>query len=52
MYSRLIIQSGLVVDLQSEAGRGALVGGIVGYATAFSRQGSSRRARNTILGDD
>jgi outer membrane lipoprotein SlyB len=38
------------VNLQSQAGRGALVGGILGYAATSSRQGSSRRARNTILG--
>ena len=38
------------VNLQSRAGRGALVGGILGYATTSSRRSSSRRARNTILG--
>lgn len=51
----MTIQTGRVVaaqpvNLQSEAGRGALVGGVVGYATTSSRQSSSRRARNTILG--
>ena len=49
------IQTGTVVgaqavNLQSEAGRGAAVGGIVGYATTSSSKSSSRRARNTILG--
>jgi outer membrane lipoprotein SlyB len=49
------VQTGIVVgaeavNLQSAAGRGAAVGGIVGYATTSSRQGSSRRARNTLLG--
>ncbi len=49
------IQTGIViaaqaVNLQSAAGRGALVGGIVGYATTSSRQSSSRRARNTAIG--
>ena len=49
------IQTGTVVgaqavNLQSEAGRGAAVGGMLGYATTSSRQSSSRRARNTILG--
>ncbi|NOR19079.1 MAG: hypothetical protein GQ538_03215 [Xanthomonadales bacterium] len=49
------IQTGIVVaaqavNLQSNAGRGALVGGVVGYATTSSRQSSSRRARNTAIG--
>jgi len=49
------IQTGIVVatqavNLQSAAGRGALVGGVVGYATTSSRQSSSRRARNTAIG--
>ncbi|MBT8147258.1 MAG: hypothetical protein KJN90_10430 [Gammaproteobacteria bacterium] len=49
------VQTGVViaaraVNLQSEAGRGAAVGGIVGYATTSSSRSSSRRARNTILG--
>ncbi len=49
------VQTGVViaaqaVNLQSQAGRGAAVGGIVGYATTSSRRSSSRRARNTILG--
>ena len=49
------VQTGVVVaaqavNLQSAAGRGALVGGIVGYATTSSRQSSSRRARNTAIG--
>ena len=38
------------VNLQSAAGRGVAVGGILGYAATSSRQSSSRRARNTILG--
>ena len=49
------IQTGIVVatqavNLQSAAGRGAVVGGVVGYATTSSRQSSSRRARNTAIG--
>lgn len=49
------IQTGRVigaqaVNLQSEAGRGALVGGTLGYALTSSSQRSSRRARNTIIG--
>ncbi len=49
------IQTGIViatqaVNLQSAAGRGALVGGIVGYATTSSNQSSSRRRRNTAIG--
>ena len=51
----MTIQTGIVVatqavNLQSAAGRGALVGGVVGYATTSSRQSSSRRARNTAIG--
>ena len=38
------------VNLQSAAGQGVAVGGILGYAATSSRQSSSRRARNTILG--
>ncbi len=49
------VQTGVVVaarsvDLQSEAGRGALVGGVAGAALTSSSRSSSRRARNTILG--
>ena len=49
------IQTGIVVatqavNLQSAAGRGAVVGGVVGMATTSSRQSSSRRARNTAIG--
>jgi len=32
------------------AGRGALVGGVVGYATTSGRQSSGRRLRNTAIG--
>ena len=51
----LSIQTGRVVgaeavNLQSAAGRGAAVGGILGYVATSGRQSSSRRARNTILG--
>jgi len=51
----MTVQTGRVVgaqavNMQSQAGRGALVGGLVGYAATSSRRGSSRRARNTILG--
>ncbi|NND57780.1 MAG: hypothetical protein HKN57_11080 [Xanthomonadales bacterium] len=49
------VQTGVVVaaqavNLQSAAGRGALVGGIAGYATTSSNRSSSRRARNTAIG--
>ena len=49
------VQTGTViaarsVDLQSEAGRGVLMGGVAGYALTSSSRSSSRRARNTILG--
>jgi len=49
------VQTGIViaaqaVNLQSNAGRAALIGGVVGYATTSSRQSSSRRARNTAIG--
>jgi len=48
------IQHGTVVDarsvdLQAEAGRGAMMGGLAGYAMSSGRS-SSRRARNAILG--
>ena len=51
----MTVQTGIVVgaqgvNLQSAVGRAALVGGIVGYATTSSRQSSSRRARNTMIG--
>jgi hypothetical protein len=51
----MTVQTGRViaaqsVDLRSNAGRGAAVGGILGYATTSSRHGSSRRVRNTIIG--
>ena len=51
----MTIQTGRVVaaqpvNLQSQAGRGAAVGGVLGYVATSSRQGSSRRLRNTILG--
>ena len=51
----MTIQTGIVVatqavNLQSAAGRGAVVGGVVGMATTSSRQSSSRRARNTAIG--
>ena len=50
----IAIQHGTVVearsvDLRAEAGKGALVGGLAGYAMSSGR-GSSRRARNAILG--
>jgi outer membrane lipoprotein SlyB len=48
------IQHGVVtearsVDLQAEAGGGAMVGGLAGYALSSGRS-SSTRARNAILG--
>ncbi len=49
------IQTGRVVqaqpvNLQSRAGSGAAIGGILGYATTSSRHSSSRRVRNTLIG--
>ena len=51
----ITIQTGRVVatepiNLQSHAGGGAVVGGMFGYMATSSRQSSSRRARNAILG--
>ena len=51
----ITIQTGRVVaadpvNLQSQAGGGAVVGGMFGYLATSSRQSSSRRVRNTILG--
>jgi outer membrane lipoprotein SlyB len=51
----ITIQTGRVVsaepvNLQSQAGGGAVVGGMFGYMATSGRQSSSRRARNTILG--
>jgi len=51
----MTVQTGVVVaaqavNLQSMAGRGALVGGVVGYATTSGRQSSGRRLRNTAIG--
>ena len=49
------IQTGIVVaaqavNLQSAAGRGAVVGGVVGLAATSSNRSSSRRARNAAIG--
>jgi len=49
------IQTGWVVgaeavNLQSQAGRGAAVGGMVGLAATSRNRGSSRRMRNTMIG--
>jgi hypothetical protein len=51
----MTVQTGVVVgaqavNLQSAAGRGAAVGGVVGLATTSSRASSSRRLRNTAIG--
>jgi outer membrane lipoprotein SlyB len=51
----ITIQTGHVVaadpvNLQSQAGGGAVMGGLFGYMATSNRQSSSRRARNTILG--
>jgi outer membrane lipoprotein SlyB len=51
----ITIQTGRVVaadpvNLQSQAGGGAVMGGLFGYMATSNRQSSSRRARNTILG--
>ncbi len=45
-----VVISSQAVNMQSSAGRGAMIGGIVGYATTSSRQSSSRRFRNTMIG--
>ena len=49
------IQTGVViaaqaVDLQSAAGRGAAIGGVVGLAATSSNRSTSRRLRNTAIG--
>ena len=49
------VQTGVVVaaqavNLQSAAGRGAVVGGVVGLAATSSNRSSSRRARNAAIG--
>jgi len=49
------IQTGVViaaqaVNLQSAAGRGAAVGGVVGLAATSSNRSTSRRLRNTAIG--
>jgi hypothetical protein len=49
------IQTGVViaaqaVNLQSAAGRGAAVGGVVGLATTSRNRSTSRRIRNTAIG--
>lgn len=49
------VQTGVViaaqaVDLQSEAGRGAAIGGVAGLATTSRNASSSRRIRNTAIG--
>jgi hypothetical protein len=49
------IQTGVViaaqaVNLQSAAGRGAAVGGVVGLAATSSNRSTSRRVRNTAIG--
>ena len=49
------VQTGVViaaqaVNLQSAAGRGAAIGGVVGLATTSSNRSTSRRIRNTALG--
>ena len=49
------VQTGIViaaqaVNLQSAAGRGAVVGGVVGLAATSSNRSSSRRARNAAIG--
>jgi hypothetical protein len=49
------VQTGVViaaqaVNLQSAAGRGAAVGGVVGLATTSRNRSTSRRIRNTAIG--
>jgi len=49
------VQTGIVigaqaVNLQSAAGRGAAVGGVVGLATTSRNRSTSRRLRNTAIG--
>ena len=51
----MTIQTGVViaaqaVNLQSAAGRGAAIGGVVGLATTSSNRSTSRRIRNTAIG--
>ncbi len=49
------VQTGVVVaaqavNLQSAAGRGAAIGGVVGLATTSRNRSTSRRIRNTAIG--
>jgi len=51
----MTVQTGVViaaqaVNLQSAAGRGAAVGGVVGLATTSRNRSTSRRIRNTAIG--
>ena len=51
----MTVQTGVViaaqaVNLQSAAGRGAAVGGVVGLAATSSNRSTSRRVRNTAIG--
>ena len=51
----MTIQTGVViaaqaVNLQSAAGRGAVVGGVAGLATTSRNRSTSRRIRNTAIG--
>ncbi len=51
----MTVQTGVViaaqaVNLQSAAGRGAAVGGVVGLAATSSNRSTSRRIRNTAIG--
>jgi hypothetical protein len=45
-----VVISSQAVNMQSAAGRGAAIGGMVGLATTSSRHSSSRRVRNTMIG--
>jgi hypothetical protein len=51
----MTVQTGVViaaqaVNLQSAAGRGAAIGGVVGLAATSSNRSTSRRIRNTAIG--
>ena len=51
----MTVQTGVVIaaqaiNLQSAAGRGAAIGGVVGLAATSSNRSTSRRIRNTAIG--
>ena len=45
-----VVIAAQAVNLQSAAGRGAAIGGVVGLATTSRNRSTSRRIRNTAIG--